>query len=111
MQQRLNMKTLKPAKFLIEKMQAYWSLIKSKQTFLLVLTGWAGFGTVACSATKWKTVLPLLISLFLAISGCTVINMVMDRDLIIKWNARKGGLSQWSIECRKALCFGAFLSF
>lgn len=111
-QQRLNMKTLKPAKVLMEKMQAYWSLIKSKQTFLLVLTGWAGFGTVACSATKWKTVLPLLISLFLAISGCTAINMVMDRDLDNKMErTKRRPLPSGVLSAEKALVFGAFLSF
>lgn len=66
------------------KLKAYWSLIKSKQTLLLVLTGWAGFSTASCPVRGWQIELPLMASLFLAISGATVLNMVIDRDIDAK---------------------------
>lgn len=68
------------------KLKAYWSLIKDKQTLLLVLTGWAGFGTASCPVRGWQIELPLMASLFLAISGATVLNMVIDKDIDAKMN-------------------------
>lgn len=61
--------------------KAYLSLIKPKQTFLLVVTGWAGFSSAKCPIMGWETSLMVLGSLFLAISGCTIFNMVYDRDI------------------------------
>jgi len=66
------------------KIKAYWSLIKDKQTLLLVLTGWAGFSTASCPVRGIQVELPLMASLFLAISGATVLNMVIDRDIDAK---------------------------
>ena len=63
------------------KLQAYWELTKSKQTFLLLITGWAGFASAGHPVTDWVTMLSLLGSLYLAISGSTVLNMYMDRDI------------------------------
>lgn len=59
----------------------YWSLFKSKQTGLLLATGLAGYLTVRCPVTNWLAVLSLAGSLFLAISGSTILNMWYDRDL------------------------------
>ncbi len=63
------------------KLSLYWSLIKSLQTGLLLATGVAGYLTVRCPITNWQTLLSLTGSLFLAISGSTVLNMWYDRDL------------------------------
>lgn len=63
------------------KLALYWSLIKSLQTGLLLATGIAGYLTVRCPVTNWQTLLSLTGSLFLAISGSTVLNMWYDRDL------------------------------
>ncbi len=68
-------------KFLTAKISLYWSLIKSLQTGLLLATGVAGYMTVRCPITNWSTLLSLTGSLFLAISGSTVLNMWYDRDL------------------------------
>ena len=63
------------------KFRTYWSLIKSLQTGLLLLTGLAGYMSARCPFLTWQTLLALAGSLFLAISGSTVLNMVFDRDI------------------------------
>lgn len=64
-----------------EHVRAYWTLIKSMQTGLLLITGLAGYMSARCPVTTWQTLLALTGSLFLAISGSTVLNMVYDRDI------------------------------
>jgi len=56
-----------------------WSLIKSRQTALLLFTGVAGYASAAEPLRGgWP---PLLGALLLSISGATVLNMVYDRDI------------------------------
>jgi protoheme IX farnesyltransferase len=62
----------------------YWPLIKSLQTGLLLFTGLAGFVSARCPYIDANYVLGLLGSLFLSISGSTVLNMVFDRDIDAK---------------------------
>jgi protoheme IX farnesyltransferase len=59
----------------------YWPLIKSLQTGLLLATGVAGYLSAVRPAGHWFTLLGLMGSLFLAISGSTVLNMAYDRDI------------------------------
>ncbi len=59
----------------------YWPLIKSLQTGLLLATGVAGYLSAVRPAGHWLTILGLVGSLFLAISGSTVLNMAYDRDI------------------------------
>lgn len=59
----------------------YWPLIKSLQTGLLLITGLAGYVSVRCPATNLSTVSAVAGSLFLSISGSTVLNMWYDRDI------------------------------
>jgi protoheme IX farnesyltransferase len=59
---------------------AYWTLIKSLQTGLLLMTGLAGYLS-AHASVHWASLWQLCISLFLAISGSTMLNMWWDRDL------------------------------
>lgn len=59
----------------------YWPLIKSLQTGLLLATGLAGYMSASCPITHWTTLAGLAASLFLAISGSTVLNMWYDRDI------------------------------
>ncbi len=63
------------------KFRAYWSLIKSLQTGLLLLTGFAGYVSSRCPVMTFWTTTELLGSMFLAISGSTILNMVFDRDI------------------------------
>jgi len=65
----------------IKKLGLYWSLIKSLQSGLLLVTGLTGYMSSRCPYTNWQTLLALGGSLFLAISGSTVLNMWYDRDI------------------------------
>lgn len=63
------------------RLSLYWTLIKSLQTGLLLVTGLAGYMSARCPVMHWTTLLALAGSLFLAIGGSTVLNMVHDRDI------------------------------
>jgi len=63
------------------RLRAYWTLTKSLQTALLLATGIAGYLSARCPVFSWQTMLALASSLFLAIAGSTVLNMVYDRDI------------------------------
>src|ERR671918_1683254 len=65
------------------KIRLYWPLIKSLQTGLLLATGIAGY-----LSSRPPFNIPILLgltgSLFLAISGSTIMNMWYDRDIDAK---------------------------
>ena len=63
------------------KSQKYLKMIKSLQTGLLLTTGLAGYMSVRCPVLNIGTLLAIAGSLFLAISGSTVLNMWYDRDI------------------------------
>src|SRR5215208_2887979 len=62
------------------KIRLYWPLIKSLQTGLLLSTAIAGY---LSSRPPFSILhlLGLIVSLFLAISGSTIMNMWYDRDI------------------------------
>ena len=62
------------------KIRLYWPLIKSLQTGLLLSTGIAGYLS-SRPPFSVSSLLGLAISLFLAISGSTIMNMWYDRDI------------------------------
>jgi protoheme IX farnesyltransferase len=64
----------------------YWPLIKSLQTGLLLMTGLAGYMSARCPILNIGTVLGVAGSLFLSISGSTVLNMWHDRDIDAQMN-------------------------
>ena len=66
------------------KFRSYWTLTKSLQTGLLLTTGVAGFMSAQCPIKNLNTLLGASISLFLAISGSTILNMWFDRDIDAK---------------------------
>jgi heme o synthase len=68
-------------KALLAKLRLYLRLIKSLQTGMLLTTGLAGYMSAQCPLSHWTTLLGLAGSLFLAISGSTVLNMWYDRDI------------------------------
>jgi len=68
------------------KFQQYWTLIKSLQTGLLLVTGFTGYISARCPVMTWETLVGLIGSLFFTISGSTVLNMVYDRDIDAKMN-------------------------
>jgi len=66
---------------LVSRLRAYWTLTKSLQTGLLLVTGLTGYMSARCPVTTWQTLLAVAGSLFLAVGGSTVLNMVYDRDI------------------------------
>jgi protoheme IX farnesyltransferase len=93
------------------KFKLYWPLIKSLQTGLLLITGLAGFMSTRCPITNWQTLLSLTGSLFLAVSGSTVLNMWYDRDIDAKMGrTKKRPLPSGQIPPDEALRLGLVLS-
>jgi protoheme IX farnesyltransferase len=93
------------------KLRLYWSLIKSPQTALLLTTGLAGYMSARCPVLHWQTLLGLTGSLFLTISGSTVLNMWYDRDIDAKmertcWRPLPTG----EVSPREALLLGLALA-
>ncbi len=96
---------------LFSKLKLYLPLIKSLQTGLLLATGLAGYMTARCPVFHIPTLAGLAGSLFLAISGSTVLNMWWDRDI----DSRMGRTSRrptasGSVSLRETLILGLILS-
>jgi protoheme IX farnesyltransferase len=90
---------------------SYGPLIKSLQTFLLISTGLASYMSARCPVFNLPSILGLTGSLFLAVSGSTVLNMWYDRDIDARmertcWRP----LPVRRITPRAALYFGLVLS-
>ncbi len=90
----------------------YFPLIKSLQTGLLLITGLAGYMSAQCPMLSLNTLLGLTGSLFLSISGSTVLNMWYDRDIdAIMPRTCNRPLCTGETKPREALIFGLVLSF
>jgi len=63
------------------RLRAYWTLLKSLQTGLLLVTAAAGYVSGCCLNLTGNSLFQMLGSLFLAVGGSTVLNMVYDRDI------------------------------
>lgn len=93
------------------KIRSYWTLIKSLQTGLLLITGLAGYMSARCPVTAWQALLALAGSLFLAISGSTVLNMVYDHDIDAKMKrTARRPLPSGRVDLNEALLVGLILS-
>lgn len=93
------------------KVKRFWPLIKSLQTGLLVFTGFAGFISARCPYLNVTTAVGLIVSLFLAISGSTVLNMVYDRDIDSKMQRTcLRPLPAGTVSTREALILGSTMS-
>lgn len=93
------------------KIRLYLPLIKSLQTALLLITGLAGYMTARCPVTSLSTMLGLALSLFLSISGSTILNMWYDRDIDAKMGrTAKRPLPSGEINANEALVVGLFIS-
>ena len=94
------------------KLRLYIPLIKSLQTGLLLTTGLAGYMSAKCPVSNWTTLLSLAASLFLAISGSTILNMWYDRDIDRRMKRTcKRPLASGEIRQNEALGLGLLLSF
>lgn len=93
------------------RLRAYWTLVKSLQTGLLLITALAAYLSARCPVTTWETLLAVTGSMFLAISGSTVLNMVYDRDIDAKMKrACHRPLPAGQITVVEALLLGLTLS-
>jgi protoheme IX farnesyltransferase len=88
----------------------YWSLIKSRQTFMLTLTGVAGYFCQRPASMDWLRFASLVGSLLFTIGGCTVLNMVFDRDIDQKMaRTRQRPLAAKQINVGAAVTLGSGL--
>ncbi|OQY33565.1 MAG: protoheme IX farnesyltransferase [Anaerolineaceae bacterium 4572_5.1] len=93
------------------KLRLYLPLIKILQTALLMTTGLAGYMTARCPVTTRPTMLGLALSLFLTISGSTILNMWYDRDIDAKMGrTTKRPLPSGKMEANEALRLGLIVS-
>jgi len=94
-----------------QKIKVYWELIKSLQTLLLLLTGVTGYISSRCPYHSWELTLGMTLSLFLAISGTTVYNMIWDRDIDAKMDRTKNRpLPTHRISVREATILGTVMN-
>lgn len=88
------------------RLRNYWSLIKSMQTGLLLSTGLAGYLSAKASVDK-QVLIGLAISLFLSISGSTILNMWFDSDIDTVMNrTHNRPLASGKVSKREALSLG-----
>jgi len=93
------------------KLKQYIPLIKSNQTFLLLITGITGYVSSKCPVMNWQTFIGLSGSLFLTVSGSTILNMVYDRDIDGKMNRTKHRpLPSKKLDSFEALLIGLLIS-
>ena len=97
-------------RFIRNRVQAYLPLIKSMQTGLLLSTGVAGYLSAHTTADL-RELLNLSASLFLAISGSTILNMWYDCDIDIVMNrTHNRPLASGKVSKQEALWLGLVLS-
>ncbi len=85
--------------------------VESLQTGLLLIVGVTGYISARCPVVTWETFLGLLGSLFLTISGSTILNMVYDRDIDAKMKrTARRPLPSGKINVTEALIVGLMVS-
>jgi len=102
--------TIHPRRSIFQRVRLYLPLIKTLQTGLLLATGLAGYLS-AHSGLAPLILLGLAGSLFLAISGSTVLNMWHDRDIDAVMNrTHHRPITDGSVSPTEALRLGLILS-
>jgi len=93
------------------KFRLYWPLVKGLQTGLLLATGLAGYMSARCPVFNLGMILGLSGSLFMSISGSTVLNMWWDRDIDAKMRrTQKRPTSSGNATPKEVLRLGLVLS-
>jgi len=96
---------------MLKKIRQYWTLTKSLQTGLLLVTGLAGYASARCPVTSWEMLLGVAGSLFFAIAGSTVLNMVWDRDIdAVMLRACNRPLPKGQVSVREGIALGVAMS-
>lgn len=94
-----------------ERLSLYWKLIKSLQTGLLLATGLAGYMSCKCPVFNLPILIGIAATLFLTISGSTVLNMWYDRDIDAKMKRTcYRPLAAGNVSSKEVLILGLFLS-
>jgi protoheme IX farnesyltransferase len=97
--------------FILNKLRAFLPLIKSLQTGLLLSTGIAGYLS-AHTAADLSELFGLIVTLFLAISGSTILNMWYDCDIDTVMNrTHNRPLASGKVAKGEALWLGLMFSF
>lgn len=95
----------------INRLRLYLPLIKILQTGLLLVTGFTGFISARLIHISSYQIFALIGTLFLSISGSTILNMVHDRDIDAKMNrTAHRPLASGQISDKEALILGIVLS-
>jgi protoheme IX farnesyltransferase len=93
------------------KLKKFLPLIKSLQTALLLFTGITGYISAKCPVLNFSIFFPLMGTLFLTISGSTILNMYFDRDIDGKMErTAHRPLPSGQIKPKEALISGLFFS-
>jgi protoheme IX farnesyltransferase len=95
----------------VARIGALVALTKQKQTLLLLVTGVGAYALTLPGTIVWPQLLLGGAALWLSVSGCTVLNMVLDRDIDAKM-ARTAArpLPMGEIPVRSATLYGLALS-
>ena len=89
----------------------YHSLIKSRQTLLLYATGICAYILSLDGRVNGWMVLWFSLALLFSVSGCTALNMVIDRDIDAKMGRTQGRpLVKETLSLRGVILFGVALS-
>ncbi|HNR97596.1 MAG TPA: UbiA family prenyltransferase, partial [Anaerolineae bacterium] len=92
------------------KLEAHGSLIKSKQTLLLLATGLAGYLSARPESGTSLGARLMTLALFSAVSGTTALNMVFDRDIDARMvRTARRPLPSGTLSAREAARFGGVL--
>ena len=93
------------------RLAGFWALTKPRQTALLLVTGVCTYTLTQGLPFSPREGLSMTAALLLSISGCTALNMVLDRDIDAKM-ARTAGrpLPAGDIRPVGAIIFGGLLS-
>lgn len=93
------------------RLRLYWKLVKSLQTLLLLATAAAGYVSGCCLNLRAGSLPALLGSLFLAVGGTTVFNMLWDRDIDARMaRTARRPLPSGQISAREALALALLLT-
>lgn len=90
---------------------ALLALTKQKQTLLLLVTGVGAYALSVPGAVDWPRMLLGTAALWATVSGCTALNMVLDRDIDAKMErTRRRPLPAGTVSVRAALALGVGLA-